>query len=190
MHAPIEGRWSARGYDTDAPLTIAEVVEIIEAGRWAPTWGRIQPVRFVVGMRGDDTFARLASTLNRGNKGWAPAAGALILLSTSDDPDDAKVHEYGAVDLGFAAAQMSIQAVSMGLNPHPMAGFDPAKARAAFAIPTGRRPMLILAVGRLADDPATLAPEVAERDARPRERLPLTEIAFTERWGNPLRADG
>lgn len=186
MHAPIKDRFSARGYDLDAGVSSAEITTILQAGRWAPTWGRIQPVRFVVGVRGDVTFERLCATLNRGNRSWAPAAGALILLCTSNDPDDAKVHEYGAVDLGFAAAQMSIQAVAMGINPHPMAGFDAEAARAEFAIPPHTRPMVILGLGRLATDPATLDPEVAERDAWPRERLPLNEIAFAGRWGEPF----
>ncbi len=99
VHELIEERWSARGYDPDAVISAAEVTDILEAGRWAPTWGRIQPVRFVVGLRGDATFEQLAAALNRGNKGWAPAAGALILVCTSDAADDAKLHDYGAVDL-------------------------------------------------------------------------------------------
>ncbi|MGC4933507.1 nitroreductase family protein [Gordonia sp. DT30] len=186
MHEPIKDRWSARGYDAAALVTPAEITTILEAGRWAPTWGRIQPVRFIVGIRGDETFARLTTVLNRGNKSWAPKAGALILLCTSDDPDDAKLHEYGAVDLGFAAAQMSIQAVSMGINAHPMAGFDPAAARAEFGIPDGTRPMVILGLGRLAEKTSTLDPEIADRDAWPRKRLPLNEVAFSGHWGDPF----
>ena len=189
MHAPIKDRWSARGYDPQATVTAAEISDVLEAGRWAPTWGRIQPLRFIVGLRGDETFAALTSTLNRGNKSWAPAAGALVLLCTTNDPTDQKVHEYGAVDLGFAAAQMSIQAVSMGINAHPMAGFNPEAAREAFAIPDDKRAMVMLALGRLADDPASLPAEVRERDEWPRERLPLSEIAFAGTWGAPLAAD-
>lgn len=190
MHAPINDRWSARGYSADATVEPTEITDILEAGRWAPTWGRIQPVRFIVGIRGDDTFTALSTTLTRGNKSWAPAAGALILLCTTDDPTDAKVHEYGAVDLGFAAAQMSIQAVSMGLNAHPMAGFDATAARELFAVPVGHRPMLILALGRLAADTSTLDAEIRERDEWPRERLPLNEIAFSGSWGQPFDAAG
>ncbi|AFA71745.1 nitroreductase family protein [Gordonia polyisoprenivorans VH2] len=188
MHAPIRDRWSARGYDPHASISADEITDVLEAGRWAPTWGRIQPVRFVVGLRGDATFEQLASTLTRGNKGWAPAAGALILVCTSDAADDAKLHDYGAVDLGLAVAQMSIQAVSMGINPHPMAGFDASAARAAFDVPADKRPMVILALGRLADDPTLLDPDVADRDSQPRERLPLSEIAFARRWGEPFAA--
>lgn len=179
----IAGRWSARGYDTGATIDDAGLNSILEAGRWAPTWGRIQPVRFLVGRRGDATFDKLASALNRGNAGWAPAAAALIALATIDDPEDPAKHEYAAVDAGLALGQMILQAQALGFNGHPMAGFSRADVVESFGIPSGYRPLVILAVGKLADDPETLAPEVRERDAWPRERLPLSDIAFAGRWG-------
>ncbi|MEZ5212405.1 nitroreductase family protein [Gordonia sp. (in: high G+C Gram-positive bacteria)] len=186
MHPLIAGRWSARGYDTSATIDDAELTSILDAGRWAPTWGRIQPVRLVVGRRGDDTFAALTATLNRGNASWAPASAAFILVCTTDEPDDPAKHEYGAVDAGLALGQMITQAVSLGYNAHPMAGFSKAAAIEAFGIPKGVRPMVLLAIGRLADDPDTLTPEIRERDAWPRERLPLKEIAFSGHWGTPF----
>ncbi|MFT4087009.1 MAG: nitroreductase family protein [Gordonia sp. (in: high G+C Gram-positive bacteria)] len=189
MHPLISGRWSARGYDATATLSDDDLDTILDAGRWAPTWGRVQPVRFVVGKRGDATFAALSDTLNRGNKTWAPAATALILLCTTDDPDDADLHEYGGVDVGLALSQMILQSEALGYNGHPMAGFSKAAAREAFAVPEKLRPMVVLAVGKPADDPSTLDEAIRERDAWPRERLPLTEIAYAGAWGEPYRAD-
>ncbi|HQV19894.1 nitroreductase family protein [uncultured Gordonia sp.] len=183
MHELIESRWSARGYDPTATISADDLTEILEAGRWAATWGKVQPVRFVVGIRGDTTFTAMTELLTRGNKPWAPAASALVMVCTTDDPDDAKAHDYGAVDLGLAVAQMSIQAVALGFNAHPMAGFDAEGARVRFAIPDDKRAMVVLAVGRLADDPSTLSPEVRERDSLPRRRLPLDEISFAGSWG-------
>lgn len=186
IHELIDGRWSARGYNPLATIGDDELTAILEAGRWAPTWGRIQPVRFVVGRRGDDTFGAITSTLNRGNASWAPASAAYVLLCTTDEPGDADKHEYGAVDAGLALGQMILQAESLGFNGHPMAGFSKAEARAAFDIPSGVRPLVVLAIGRLADDPETLTDAVRERDAWPRERLPLTDIAFAGTWGTPF----
>lgn len=186
MHAPISDRWSARGYDPDATISADEAIEILEAGRWAPTWGRVQPVRFLVGLRGERSFDALAQTLTRGNMSWAPAAGMLVLLCTTNAPDDPTAHEYGGVDLGFAAAQMTIQAVSMGLNAHPMAGFDPRVARELFAIPADQRPLVMLSIGRLAADRTQLHDDIRARDEAPRTRLPLAQIAFAGRWGTPF----
>ncbi|MFW0786527.1 nitroreductase family protein [Gordonia sp. CPCC 206044] len=185
MHELIENRWSARGYDPAATISTTDLTTILEAGRWAPTWGRVQPIRFIVGMRGDETFGKISETLTRGNAGWAPASAALILVCTADEPDDEKARTYADVDTGLAVAQMILQAGSLGFNGHPMAGFDPEKARAAFAIPADRRALVLLGIGRLAD-PTTVADDIRERDQRPRTRLPLDQVAFAGSWGQPF----
>ena len=163
---------------------------LIEAGRWAATWGRRQPVRFVVGIRradqsgSDGTFDTLASLLSRGNA-YARNAAALILVC-ADEGEDADTALYSAVDAGAAEANLIIEAVSRGLITHPMAGFDVDGARAAFGIPDGVRPLMVIAVGSLADY-ATVAPEITERDTAPRSRKPLDEVAFSGRWDQPWR---
>jgi hypothetical protein len=66
-----------------------------------------------------------------------------------------------------------------------MAGFNADGAREVFGIPDGVRPIAVVAVGSLGDyDNAP--PQIVERDARGRERLPLEEVAFAGRWGVPL----
>jgi nitroreductase len=72
-------------------------------------------------------------------------------------------------------ANLLIEAVSRGLIAHPMAGFDARGAAEVFDLPDGLRPLMVIAVGTLGDY-AGAAPEIAERDSRPRERLPLDEI--------------
>lgn len=188
IHPLIAGRWSARGYDEAAHIPAGELESILEAGRWAPTGGGAQPVRFVVGIRGDDTFSGIVDGLKRGNQSWAPAAAALILLCTSDVPDEPKMHDYGAIDVGLAAAQMITQAQADGWNAHPLGGFRAEAMTDRFAIPAGVRPLLTLAVGKVAD-PDTIDPEVAERDRRERTRLPQSEVAFAGSWGRSYSSD-
>ncbi|MCF3937105.1 nitroreductase family protein [Gordonia tangerina] len=188
MHELIAGRRSARGYDPDATISADDLTSILEAGRWAPTWGRVQPVRFIVGVRGDATFTGLTEILTRGNAGWAPASAALVLVCTAAEPDDEKARTYAAVDVGLAVSQMILQAQATGFNGHPMAGFDSDAARARFAIPDERRPLVLLGIGQIAD-PEAVAPDIRERDARPRTRLPLDEVAFAGIWGTPYPAN-
>jgi hypothetical protein len=45
---------------------------------------------------------------------------------------------------------------------------------------------MVIAVGSLGDY-SRISPEIAERDALPRHRLPLDEIAFGTGWGRPWR---
>jgi len=184
IHPPIADRWSPRAFDPDAVLTGEQVTALLESARWAATWGGRQPVRFVVGVRGDDTFETLAGLLRRGNA-YAQAAGALVLLC-AEQGEDEKTALYSGVDAGAAAANLSIEAVSRGLISHPMAGFDVDRSRAAFDIPPDVRPLMIIAVGALGDY-SEMSPEIAERDERPRMRLPLDQIAFERTWGQSWR---
>lgn len=186
IHPPIARRWSPRAFDPDAKVTEEQIAALLEAARWAATWGRRQPVRFVVGIRqaGDASYDTLAGLLSRGNA-YAKAASALILVC-ADEGEDSNTALYSAVDAGAAEANLLIEATARGLITHPMAGFDADGARAAFGIPEGVRPLMVIAVGSLADY-TMVAEEIAERDATPRSRAPLTEVAFTGSWGQPWR---
>lgn len=187
IHPAIAARWSPRAFDADVVVSTEDLTGLVEAARWAATWGRRQPVRFVIGSRGDDTFATLAGLLKRGNS-YAHAAGALILVCADEGPDS-KTALYSAVDAGAALANLSIEAVARFLHAHPMAGFDVAGARAAFGVPDDVRPLFVVAVGSLADY-AHVPEEIAERDCMPRHRLPLEDVAFARTWGQPWGSRG
>jgi len=196
IHPPIADRWSPRAFDPHAEVSEEQVTALLEAARWAATWGRRQPVRFFVGMRrrvgaerpgelvGDETYQTLATLLNRGNS-YATAAGALILVC-ADEGDEQTTALYSAVDAGAAEANLITEAVSRGLVCHPMAGFDVEGSRTAFDMPPQVRPLMIIAVGSLADY-AEVSDDVAERDGRPRERMPLSDVAFRDTWGRAWR---
>jgi len=180
----LAARWSPRAFDESAALSAEQVTALLEAARWAATWGDRQPVRFVVGVRGDATFIAVGELLKRGNS-YAKSAGALILVCIDEGPDE-KTARYAAVDAGAAIAQLTVEAVSRDLVAHPMAGFDADGVREAFGMPDGARPLAVVAVGSLGDYGA-VEPAVLERDARGRRRLPLAEITFAGRWGLPFQ---
>ena len=170
-------------FDGDAALAVDDVVAVLEAARWAATWGHRQPVRFLVGLRGDQTFTEISELLRRGNS-YAKAASALVMVCT-DEGDDQRTARYAAVDAGAAIAQLTVEAVSRGLIAHPMAGFNADGAADVFGIPASVRPVAVVAIGTLGDyDNAPQ--EIVERDARGRERLPLEDVAFSGRWGRSL----
>lgn len=183
IHPDLAARWSPRAFDPDAVIAADQLIALLEAARWAASWGHRQPVRFVVGIRADETFTTLAGLLKRGNS-YAQAASALILVC-ADEGEDERTALYSAVDAGAAIAQLTVEAVSRGLITHPMAGFDVDGAQAAFGIPDGVRPIAVVAVGTLGDY-SVADPAIVERDSRARERLPLNQIAFGGRWGISL----
>lgn len=179
IHPPIAARWSPRAFDQVAQLERVDLIALLEAARWAATWGGRQPVRFVVGSRDDETFVTIAATLRRGNS-YARAASALIVLC-ADEGEDERTALYSAVDVGAAMANLSIEAVSRGLAVHPMAGFDPGALSRDLQL-GDLRPLVVVAVGHLGDY-ETVAPEIAARDRRPRTRLPLDAVVLN--WPHP-----
>jgi nitroreductase len=180
IHPDIAARWSPRASDADARLNTDDLIAALEAARWAATWGHRQPARFLVGLRGDETFTNTAELLKRGNS-YAKAAGALVMVC-ADEGEDERTARYAAVDTGAAIAQLTVEAVSRGLIAHPMAGFNADGAREVFGIPDGVRPIAVVAVGSLGDYDSA-PPEIVDRDAQGRARLPLEDVAFVGRWG-------
>ncbi|PRX44747.1 nitroreductase [Prauserella shujinwangii] len=184
IHELIARRWSPRALDSSAEVHPDQLRALLEAARWAPSFGNTQPARYLVGRRGDDTFQRILGTLTERNQSWAHRAGALLvgLAVTHNEKGEVPYAEYG---LGLAGENLALQAVAEGLVVHQMAGFDHDAVRAAFTLPDGVRPVIAIAVGVLGD-PEVLGDERSvQRETAPRTRLPLAEFAFTGDWGNP-----
>ncbi len=179
LHPIIAGRYSPRAFDPTRPVEKEALVALLEAARWAPSSFNTQPWRFMVGQRGEATYAHLLEALAEGNRAWAQHAPVLILTVAREKDERGPLH-YAWHDVGLATAQLILQATALGLHAHPMAGFSKQAVRAAFAIPDEFAPVLVLAVGYLPE-----AASASEAKA-PRTRLPLAEIAFQEQWGQPF----
>lgn len=184
LHPLIAERWSPRALDPDAEVTDRQLRALLEAARWAASYGDTQPARYLVGRRGDDTFRRIHDVLVPGNQSWAHAAAVLMLgvAVTRNEKGDVPYAEYG---MGLATQNLVLQAVAEGLVAHQMAGFEPEAARLEFDLPPDAKPMIAIAVGGLGD-PSLLIERRRAREVAPRKRLELSEIAFAGEWGKPL----
>jgi nitroreductase len=177
-------RWSPRAYDEAATVSPEQVRALLEAARWAPSFGNTQPARYLVGVRGTPAFDAVLATLNSGNRAWAHRASLLLIgvMVTTNEKGDVPYAEYG---LGLASENLVLQAVELGLIAHQMAGFSPDAVRSTFGLPADAVPKVAIAVG----SPA--APEVlaedwrVEREKADRARIPLEEFAFAGEWGKP-----
>jgi nitroreductase len=180
----IADRWSPRALDPAAVVTDRQLRSLLEAARWAASYGNTQPARYVVGRRGDDTFGRIHDLLTARNQSWAHAAAVLLVAVavTHNEKGDVPLPEYG---VGLASQNLVLQAVAEGLVAHQMGGFDQERARRDFDLPPTARPVVVIAVGGQGD-PDTLDERTKARELAPRTRLPLAEIAFTGTWGRPL----
>jgi nitroreductase len=184
VHPLIAARWSPRALDPDGKITDEQLRAVLEAARWAPSNGNTQPARFLVGRRGDETYARIFDLLSTRNKGWAHAAAVLILTCavTENRKGAIPMPVYG---VGLAAENLVLQAVAEGLVAHQMGGFTKEGAKLVFSLPGDVEPQVVIALGTLGA-PELLDEERRAKEVAPRRRLPLSEIAFTGEWGNPV----
>lgn len=179
----LAGRWSPRGLDTSHVLTDDELGSVLEAARWTPSANNSQPWRFIVGLRGSETFDTLFGALTGGNLAWADRASALLIMLAEVADAQGKPRKWAEYDAGQAAAHLTIQAESMGLSVHQMAGFDKAKVSEAFDLPDTLKPVTAVAIGVL-DPAAELVEPFATREREPRVRKPLSELVVAG-WSPP-----
>lgn len=187
-HFPIEEklarRWSPYVF-SDRSVDAQALRSIFEAARWAPSSFNEQPWRFIVGIKGrGSTFQQILSCLAEGNQVWAENAPVLVIgiyqknFSSNGKPNKAAPH-----DLGLASANMILEATRHDLFAHMMIGMDPEAARSTFEIPDGAEPYVAMAIGHHGEadhDHSALA----EREGKPRTRLPQQDFVFSSGFGN------
>jgi nitroreductase len=184
-HGPAESgveeiilkRWSPRSY-ADKPVSSADLTKIFTAAAWAASSFNEQPWRFLVGKKGDATYAKILDSLIEFNQAWAQTAPVLILsvgkktFSHNGSPNGFAMHDTGA-----ASATLSLEATALGMHTHGMAGLDQGKARANFGIPEDFEIGAVWALGYLGDAEA-LPESYREMEKAARARKPLAEFVF------------
>ena len=189
LYPLLRNRWSPRAF-SEKSVSTDDLELLLEAARWAPSCSNEQPWRFIVARKEDgEGFAKILSVLDEGNQVWTKYAPVLMLaVAKTTFNASGKPNRWGPHDVGLALGSFITQASAIGLYVHPMAGFDPVKARAVFRIPDDFEAMTAVAIGYLGD-PNSLPEKLRERELAPRTRKPLNEIAFGPEWGKPLFPD-
>ncbi len=176
-------RWSPRAF-ADRDVSPQDMKKIFEAARWSASSYNEQPWRFLVGHRGSDTYRKIFESLVPQNQLWARTAPVLILSVAKKHFTHSGDHNLHAWhDVGWATAQLSLQATALGLHTHSMAGYDPAQARAAFNIPEEFEPVAVTALGYLGDA-SGLPDMLLKMEESPRQRKDLKEFVFSD-WETP-----
>lgn len=165
----------------------AELQELLwRAVSVAPSHGNSQPTRILLA-ESDAARTALVAALSEGNRQWAPAAPLLFAIGVMSTHDavqtgsDGSTRELWAFHAGIATANLLAQATALGLTAHPMAGFDEPAVRAAFGAPPELHLLAVVAAG-YPGEAAALPDDLAARENRPQERLPLTHVVAHDRW--------
>lgn len=178
----VRKRWSPLAF-SDHPVEKEKLLSVLEAARWAASSYNEQPWSFIIATKENSVeFEQLLSILAEGNQEWARTAPVLMLtIAKLHFERNGKENRHAFHDVGAAAASLAIQAAALDLFVHQMAGFDVAKAKEVYKIPTDYEPVAAIALGYLGNA-QTLSESLQQREHHPRTRKPLDKFVFSNTW--------
>jgi nitroreductase len=187
IHELLQKRFSPRTF-SDKKIEHEQIVDLLEAARWAPSSMNEQPWRFLIAEKDDpQTYYKLLGSLKVNNQIWAKKASLLILTMVRIDSEITKqINKHALYDLGNSVAHLTFQAMAMGIYIRQMGGFDPDKTRAIFAVPDNFIPVSVLAIG-YKGNPEFLPEDLKKKELAIRRRKDLSEIAFAGKFGTSFK---
>jgi nitroreductase len=176
----IKTRRSIRHYKSE-PVDEDKINTVLEAARWAPSWGNTQCWRFIV-VRDEATKSQLAETLTW----WNPARSASTVtqapvvivacaeLGKSGFKDGILNTDKGdwcMFDVALALQNLALVAHSLGLGTLHLGAFDAQEAARILKVPPGVVVIEMIPLG------------YPERVGRTPPRKELSEIVFYGSYG-------
>ncbi|NQZ01780.1 MAG: nitroreductase family protein [Bdellovibrionales bacterium] len=166
-------RWSPRSFDANQSVEPSQLQSLFEAAKWAPSCFNEQPWRFFAAAKPSAKFEAFLQALVEKNQGWAKNSGALVFVAcTQTFKRNDKPNAWAEFDTGAAWMSLALQAQSMGLHVHAMAGFDADKAKAVLGGDVDQLKLIAaVAVGKKSE------PSVGEYASEaPNDRFSLAEF--------------
>ena len=167
----IKGRRSIRAFKNE-DISSETVEKLIDAARWAPSAGNIQPWEFII-VRNPEIKRNLAkAALNQSFIEEAP----VVIVVCADEIRSSQGYGfrgktlYCIQDTAAATQNIHLAAYSLGLGTCWVGAFNEEEARKILEIPQGVRPVAIIPVGYPAEKPPA------------RNRRPLNQIIHYEKF--------
>ncbi|MBC7555257.1 MAG: nitroreductase family protein [Taibaiella sp.] len=147
----IKNRWSPRAF-TKRAVNEEDMHSLFEAARWSASSSNEQPWQYIYAYSGTDGFEQIWNCLVPGNQPWTKDAAVLVIaMARKTFEHNGKENNCATHDLGLANSNMLLQAISMGIFTHPMAGFDKNKVMETFNVSDDLMPVCAIAIGYMGD---------------------------------------
>ena len=169
-------RQSDRAYDPARPVEREKLERILEAARLAPSACNAQPWRFVVVDQPDLAKQVGKATAGLGMNKFAKDAPVHILIVeesmniTSFLGSKIKDKYFPLIDIGIAAAHISLAAEAEGLGSCILGWLDEKQVKQLVRIPAGKRLLLDICIG------------YPVKPKRPKSRKPLEKVVSFNRY--------
>jgi len=150
----LKSRRSIRAYTIDE-VSDADVERLIDAARWAPSAGNIQPWEFII-VRDAETKQRLSAAAL--DQRFIEAAPVVIVVCADESRSGSGyggrgVHLYCLQDTAAAIQNMLLAACALGLGACWIGAFHEEEVERVVKTPRGVRPVAIVPVGHPAEKP-------------------------------------
>lgn len=178
----LKNRWSPRAFSSES-IEEEKIMSLLEAARWAPSCYNEQPWNFILFKKEKpEDYNKILDVLSPRNRLWAKNA-PLIMLSVAkmNFERNNKFNRYSLYDVGSAVTHLTMQATSMGLYVHQMAGFDSEKAQQLFNIPEGYKPVSAIAIGYYGNI-ENLPDDFKKSETANRSRKPISDFVYQNTW--------
>ena len=142
----ITQRRSVRKYKNE-PFPMEELINLIEAARWAPSAGNSQPWEFI--LVNDEN---MVSGLKAVSPGWLKPAPALIVMCINKNRET----DWSYMDVGAAMQNILLYAHSKGVGCCPIGSFAVETVKELLDIPPHLEPVLFMTVGYPDEKPAVI----------------------------------
>ncbi len=166
----LKSRRSIRIYQ-DKPVPQDLLLQILEAGRWAPTGANLQPWHFIV-VTDSETRKRIGDTARFFFIKSSHVEKAPVVLILGFDTQKGK---YGRYDVTLAGGNMMTMATNLGLGTCWIGAFDELKVKEILEIPKDIEVIGLITLG-YSDERADIPP-----------RVELEKIVHWESWSNVRR---
>lgn len=178
----IINRWSPRAL-SGKPISKEQIMSLFEAARWAPSPYNIQPWAFIFALKNSPGWQSIFNTLVPVNQSWAKNSSAFIVVLSLKMKNNQEIptHSY---DTGGATQNLLLQAESMGLVAHGMAGFDHQLLNDLLKIPKDYKIEAVYAIGSLGNK-QELPQELQNREV-PSGRNKFSDFVYENSFGNPI----
>ncbi len=151
----IVERRSVRRF-TDYYVTDDEIKELLEAARWAPSWGNGQVWEFIV-VRGRDLIEKITGTYGKTNPAIQCSRSASVLIigcaktgvsGVKKAKDATKHSNWFMFDLGMAAQNLCLRAHELGLGTVIVGLMDHDACKGMIELPEGYEVVVSIPVGK------------------------------------------
>lgn len=179
----IEKRKSVRTFSAQ-PIEQDKIDRPFEAGRWSFSSSNEQAWTYIYATKDQPLWNDLLGCLAESNQAWCKHAPMLILSLARKQTSKGRPYKHNFHDVGASSMLMAIQAVNMGMQIHPMAGFDGEKAREQFQIPDTFDTVTMIAAGYPGDAHfEDLQPWQQQNEKQRGERYTQKEFVMNSKFG-------